>query len=190
MYPQNRQRKSYSNSYRHGVLIANYVEDIYGKDLQNNFANEKPKFKPTTEAMDQYSWPQLSSKHIKPATNDMTLKCNSNFDLNLNFTKKNAEDYFSLVSNVREYDLQDKNKFLPEQNKVDNMTSRLMASKTGSQIIDNINNETQTRLKNLHETDSNSLLYTKRSGLVKNLLFGHGLEQNNFNKNEYASTYQ
>lgn len=185
-------RKGYSNPYRHGVLMGNFVEDIIGQDLKQNFEaestqaqyshNANPVYQ--SEKMDAFQWPQLKEQHIKYPGNDLTMKCNSNFDLNIDFTKKNIEDYLRLEEKNK-YELNDKNIFLPGQIKAENDINNM----TGMSNQKDINMETQNILKNYHVNDSRGVLFTKKSGLVKNLFFGHG-DQRNFDKNEYSSTYK
>ena len=66
--------------------------------------------------------------------------------------------------------------------------SDLMKKYNNQKIDDNICGQTQSKLKQDHLQDSRGILYTKKSGLVKNLFFGHG-DQKNFEKKEYATTY-
>jgi len=183
-------RKDYNNQYRHGVLIGNFAEDIIGEDLKLKHDNEyvdKKYF--VTETKEQFIWPQLKDNHVKNPGNDLTLKCNSNFDLNIDFNAKNIEDYLKLQG-VNEFELKDKNVFLPSQLKAENSARKLEENRTGFIETNTINRETQNMLKNFHQQDANGLLFTKKSGLVKNLFFGHGMDQRKFENNEYASTYQ
>ena len=80
------------NPYRHGVLIGNFVEDIFGTDLQKRFRSESqgPSTKkfPISEMVDKYRWPQHRQMDVITPGNDLTMPCNSNFDLNIDFTKK------------------------------------------------------------------------------------------------------
>lgn len=180
-------RKTYNNPYRHGVLIGNYSEDIFGQDIKKQKENQEvDKRDYVSEKMEQYQWPELKEQHIKEPCNDLTSKHTSNFDLNIDFTKKNLEDYMTLQSsNV--FELHDKNRFLPGQIKEEYLTKKL----TG-QISENkdIFTETQKMLNNFHQKDTRALLFTKKTGLVKNLFFAHGVDQKKFGENEYASTYQ
>ena len=83
-----------------------------------------------------------------------------------------------------EYQMNNKNAFLKGQI----VSSDLMKKHNGEKIDDNIRGQTQSKLKQDHLQDSRGILYTKKSGLVKNLFFGHG-DQKNFEKSEYATTY-
>ena len=57
-----------------------------------------------------------------------------------------------------------------------------------NQIIqkENIITQSQNALGQLNAKDANRILFTKKSGLSGNLLFGHG-DQNTFNQNNMAS---
>jgi hypothetical protein len=136
--------------------------------------------------MEQYEWPVLKEKHIEEPGNDLTSKHTSNFDLNIDFTKKNLEDYMTLQS-TNEFELQDKNKFLPGQIKEEYLTKKM----TGELPSENdVYTRTQDMLKSFHQKYTRALLFTKKTGLVKNLFFVHGIYQKKFGNNEYASTYQ
>jgi hypothetical protein len=187
-------RKGYNNPYRHGVLIGNYSEDIFGEDLKHKY-EQGIKKNYVSETMDKFQWPKLNIDDIKVPGNDLTMGCNSNFDLNIDFNNKNVEDYLKLQENFdkkqREYDLNDKNEFLKNQIKANVQEKKLVAT-TNPEFTQekDIKSETQDMLKVFHQKDSNGLLYTKNYGLVKHLFYGHGPDQNKFKSNEYASTYQ
>ena len=181
-------KKTYINPYRDGVLIGNFVEDLIGSDLRKKHEEDERKDKTKlykSEAMAQYEWPKLQEHHIKVPGNDLTMKCNSHFDLNIDFNKKNISDYMNLQHlTENEYQMNNKNLYLREQI----VSSDLMKKYNNEKIDDNIRGQTQSKLKQDHLQDSRGILYTKKSGLVKNLFFGHG-DQKNFEKNEYATTY-
>ena len=181
-------KKSYINPYRHGVLIGNFVEDIVGEDLKQKYENDDKLNKTNaiiSESKNQFSWPKLREDHIKVPGNDLTMKCNSNFDLNIDFTKKNLADYKNLQHlTENEYQMNNKNLYLKNQI----IASDLIKRCDGTSPDNNIRTQTQSKLKEDHLNDSRGILYTKKSGLVKNLFFGHG-SQKNFEKNEYATTY-
>ena len=180
-------RKSYTNPYRHGVLIGNYSEDIYGEDLKKQKESQLvDRSHYVSEKMDQYSWPMLKEQHIKEPGNDFTSKNTSNFDLNIDFSKKNLEDYLTLHSS-NDYELKDKNKFLPGQIREEFLTKKM--SEEAPEEKD-VHSETQKMLKTFHQKDTRARLFTKKTGLVNTLFFAHGPEQKNFGNNEYASTYQ
>jgi len=181
-------KKTYINPYRDGVLIGNFVEDLIGTDLRTKHEEDETKDKSKfykSETMEQFEWPKLSERDIKVPGNDLTMKCNSNFDLNIDFNKKNISDYMNLQHlTENEYQMNNKNLYLKGQI----VSSDLMKKYNNEKIDDNIRGQTQSKLKQDHLHDSRGILYTKKSGLVKNLFFGHG-DQKNFEKNEYATTY-
>ena len=181
-------KKSYINPYQHGVLIGNFVEDIIGDDLtqkyEKNVKSDKSK-QFISESKANFAWPKLSEDHIKVPGNDLTMKCNSNFDLNIDFNKKNVGDYLNLQHlTENEYQMNNKNLYLKNQI----IASDLIYKHNDPNKEDNIRSQTQSKLKEDHLNDSRGILYTKKSGLVKNLFFGHG-DQKNFEKNQYATTY-
>lgn len=194
-------KKTYINPYRNGVLIGNFVEDLIGEDLQKkhsetdnqntqNNQNNKNQSKSIenfykSETKDQFEWPKLKPENIQVPGNDLTMKCNSNFDLNIDFNKKNIKDYLNLQHlTENEYQMNNKNLYLKGQIESADLTKKYNNEK----LDDNIRGQTQSKLKQDHLQDSRGILYTKKSGLVKNLFFGHG-DQKNFEKNEYATTY-
>jgi hypothetical protein len=183
-------RNEYKNPYRHGVCIGNYVEDTFGEDLKK--LQETQSINPkiyTSESKDRYRWPELKENQMRDRGNNLTKNHNSNFDLNIDLTPKNVEDYLKL-HNTNYFQLKDKNSFLTDQIKTESQIKKFQETMTGISTQNDILSETQTKLKSFHQNDARGLLDTGKSGLVKNLYFGHGLDQNNFTKNEYASTYQ
>ncbi len=180
-------RTSYNNPYRHGVLIGNFVEDTFGKDLTQILETKEEKTK-LSEFQEKYKWPKLKEENVKNFGNDLTRNNNLNLDLNIDFTKKNIEDYASL-QNPNPYSLEDKNSFLPGQIEYETQRKKFVENLASEEDF-NITSETQRMLKNFHQKDTRESLFTKKSGLVRNLFFGHGMDQNKFDKNEYASTYQ
>jgi hypothetical protein len=187
MFNQNH-RKAYVNPYRQGVLIGNYSEDKFGQDLRvKQEAEEHNVKKNFSETQDKYRWPDKNIKDIISPGNDITLPSNSNFDLNIDFTKKNVEDYMKLQEKLYSgYELNDKNIFLPSEIKAE----REMKKYSDGFIEHTVSNETQDMLKKYHEYDTNGVLYSKKSGLVKSLFFGHNVDQNKFNHCEYSTTYE
>ena len=89
-----------------------------------------------------------------------------------------------------EFELQDKNIFMPGQIKAEILTKRMNETLSGVVEAKDVNSETQRMLKDFHQRDTRAVLYTKKTGLVKKLFFGHGIDQTKFDSNEYASTYQ
>ncbi len=181
-------KKNYINPYRHGVLIGNFVEDTIGEDLKVKYDLEKKNDKSDnyiSETTANFSWPKLKDHHIKVPGNDLTMKCNSNFDLNIDFNKKNVSDYMNLQHlTENEYQMNNKNLYLKNQIIAADITNKF----TNENLQDNIRSQTQSKLKEDHLKDSRGILYTKKSGLVKNLFFGHG-DQKYFEKNQYGTTY-
>ena len=121
------------NPYRTGVLIGNYVEDMYGLDLKENYKrsqsynlkslkyNEDQKNNKIniSEHDDKYRWPYFSKEQLHNRGNELTMTCTSNFDLNIDFNRKNVQDFMTL-SKANEYVLDNKNAFLPDEVKVEN----------------------------------------------------------------------
>ena len=191
-------RKEYVNPYRTGVKIGNYNEDLYGKELKERYKNEhtNPRMY-MSETMDNFRWPRLQKRDIHYPGNEMTMSQNSNFDLNLEVSKSNVEDYIKLQQKNAPYILKDKNKFLVEQLNEDQLQKTIDKNNCIEQGIqppqvsneEKLTDEMQKILGKYHIKDTNGLLYTKNQGLAPNLLFGHG-DQKNFTKNQYATTYQ
>lgn len=181
-------KKNYINPYRNGVLIGNFVEEMIGTDLKQKYQIEEGMDKSqnfVSESQAQFQWPKLSEDHIQVPGNDLTMKCNSNFDLNIDFNKKNIFDYMNLQHlTENEYQMNNKNLYLKNQIRAADITNK----NNNPFIEENIRSQTQSKLKQDHLNDSRGILYTKKSGLVKNLFFGHG-KQKDFEKNEYATTY-
>lgn len=185
------QRRGNYNPYRQGVLIANFVEEIYGQDLKTKYRNEgeETKLPPISEFTDKYTRPELSRRDIKVPGNELTMTCNSNFDLNIDFNKKNCEDFLKLAKD-NEFVLDNKNAFLPNEIKSEFQMKTFNETMSGKANPQDICNETQKRLKGFHINDTTGVLYTRKMGLDNKLLFGHGLNQRNFDKNEFSSTYK
>ena len=193
------------NPYRTGVLIGNYVEDMYGLDLKqkytkhsksqscnlrnnNNCLNESQKTNPNiSEHMDKFRWPYFTKEHLHNPGNELTMTCTSNFDLNIDFNRKNVQDFMTL-SKPNEYVLDNKNAFLPDEVKVENNQKLNEELKQGIISPPTVFSETQRALKQNHINDTNGFLYTRKNGLENKLLFGHGC-QKLFNKNDLASVY-
>ena len=115
------------NPYRTGVLIGNYVEDMYGLDLKEKYKRNNS-LTPTynlknpifyenqknstniSEHTDKYRWPHFSKEQLHNRGNELTMTCTSNFDLNIDFNRKNVQDFMTL-SKANEYVLDNKNAF-------------------------------------------------------------------------------
>lgn len=194
------------NPYRSGVLIGNYVEDMYGLDHKNiykfksapqsptqdsknkfYFRNECTKNQNISEMTDKYRWPKFSKEMLHNPGNELTMTCTSNFDLNIDFNRKNVQDFMTL-SKANEYVLDNKNAFLPDEVKVETFQKLNEDLKKGIITPPSVFSETQKALKQNHINDTNGFLYTRKSGLDSKLLFGHGC-QKNFKKNDLASVY-
>ena len=165
--------KEYKNPFRQGVLIGNYSEDMFGKDHQlKHHCGNATKTVYETEAMAQFKKHPVLDIHRTDFGNDMTMKHNSNFDLNIDF-----ENLKNCSAN-QELTLKNKNNFNPNQ---------VMSLKSSD---DELTKNIQAKLYEQHLKESKGLLFTKKSGLVKNLFFGHSLNHRDMNYNEYASTYE
>ena len=194
------------NPYRSGVLIGNYVEDMYGFDHKYKYKSQtNPKSQNYTpknnlylrekshknqnisEMTDKYRWPKFSKEMLHNPGNELTMTCTSNFDLNIDFNRKNVQDFMTL-SKANEYVLDNKNAFLPDEVKVENFQKLNEDMKKGIITPPSVFSETQKALKLNHINDTNGFLYTRKSGLNSKLLFGHGC-QKNFKKNDLASVY-
>ena len=195
------------NPYRTGVLIGNYVEDMYGLDhklaYRNNISNpqspslcknklcfhknENQKNQIISEHSDRFRWPTFSKEMLHNPGNELTMTCTSNFDLNIDFNRKNVQDFMTL-SKANEYVLDNKNAFLPDEVKVENFQKLNEDIIKGIITPPSVFSETQRALKQNHIKDTNGFLYTRKNGLDSKLLFGHGC-QKNFKKNDLASVY-
>ena len=178
-----------SNPYRSGVLIGNYVEDMFGLDLKQKYGNNLRRSADCTglsESQDNYRWPKYSLKQLGQPGNDLTMSCNMNYDLNIDFSRKNPEE-FKTLSKFNEYSLDNKNIFMPDEIKILKYQKSLEDEKNGVIQKENIITQSQNALSQINAKDASTLLYTKKAGLSGNLLFGHG-QQNKFNKNSLVST--
>ncbi len=191
------------NPYRTGVLIGNYVEDMYGLDLKQKYKrnSQTPTYHLRTEInyentknnnyisehTDRFRWPQFSKEQLHNRGNELTMTCTSNFDLNIDFNRKNVQDFMTL-SKANEYVLDNKNAFLPDEVKVENNQKLDEEIKQGIIKPPTVFSETQRALKHNHIKDTNGILYTRKNGLENKLLIGHGC-QKLFNKNDLASVY-
>ena len=178
-----------SNPYRSGVLIGNYVEDMFGLDLKQKYGNNLRRSADCnglSESQDNFRWPKYSLKQLGQPGNDLTMSCNMNYDLNIDFSRKKPEE-FKTLSKFNEYSLDNKNIFMPDEIKILKYQKSLEDEKNGVIQKENIITQSQNALSQINAKDSSTLLYTKKAGLSGNLLFGHG-QQNKFNKNSLVST--
>ncbi len=173
--------KNFQNPYRSGVFIGNFVEDIYGNDLIKQYdkaPNTSTQW--VSEARASYKKPLKVEDHRNKG-NDMTMKYNSNLDLNIDFTKKNLTEIIKEEeTRMKDYDLVDKNKFLKSQ----------LPTVLPQDFRPDLKTETQKMLQHYHQKDAHGLLYTKKYGLAKNLYLSHGLNQYKFGENDYSSAYE
>ncbi len=180
------------NPYRHGVLLHNYVEDTFGTDLQKDYIKKSKRPLtadqiPISEFTDKYRWPRLSKEQLYNPGNELTMTCTSNFDLDIDFTRKNINDFMGLAKKNK-YVLDNKNIFLPIELQSEYLSKKYEDEQNGILNEDNIYNQTQKALKKNHMKDAMGILYSRINGLTGNLLFGHGC-QKNFKKNDLASVY-
>ena len=180
------------NPYRHGVLLHNYVEDTFGQDLQKAYIKKSKRPLtadqiPISEFTDKYRWPRLTKEQLYNPGNELTMTCTSNFDLDIDFTRKNINDFMGLAKKNK-YVLDNKNAFLPIEVQSEYLSKKYEEEQNGILNEDNIYNQTQRALKKDHMKDAMGVLYSRVNGLTGNLLFGHGC-QKNFGKNQFASTY-
>ena len=177
-----------ANPYRSGVLIGNYVEDMFGLDLKKKYGNNLRRsadFNALTESQDNYRWPKYALKQLGQPGNDLTMSCNMNYDLNIDFTRNKLED-FKTLSKPNEYSLDNKNVFMPDEIKIMKYQKSLEDEKNNIIQKESIETQSQNALSQLNAKDASTILFTKKSGLSGNLMFGHG-QQNTFNKNSLVS---
>lgn len=185
-------KKDYINPYRHGVYIGNFVEDIFGQDLKKKHEVTEQNIKDPknylSEMKDKYRYPSLDPKHIKIEKNDLTSGHNSNYDLNIDFTKQTIQQLREQLEREEndKYLLKDKNIFLANQVKSISEHDKLTGANRQEQGIET---EIERKLQTFNESDARGLLYTKRSGLSNTLLKEHGSENTRRNK-EFSSIYK
>ena len=178
-----------SNPYRSGVLIGNYVEDMFGLDLKQKYGNNLRRSAGCfglSESQDNYRLPKYTLKQLGQTGNDLTMSCNMNYDLNIDFSRNKPEE-FKTLSKFNEYSLDNKNIFMPDEIKIMKYQKSLEDEKNGVVQKENIITQSQNALSQINARDASTLLFSKKTGLSGNLLFGHG-QQNNFNKNSLVST--
>ena len=172
-----------TNPYRSGVLIGNYVEDMFGLDLRKRYSN--PRYTQNiSETKEQFRWPVYSPEQLGKPGNDMTMSCNMNYDLNIDFKRNKLEDFNPLIK-PSEVNL-NKNIFLPDEIKIMKYQKSLEDQKNNIIPKDTMESQTQNALGQINAKDASNILFTKKTGLSGNLLFGHG-DQNKFDKNDLAS---
>ena len=135
------------NPYRHGVLLHNYVEDTFGTDLQKAYINKSKRPLtadqiPISEFTDKYRWPRLTKEQLYNPGNELTMTCTSNFDLDIDFTRKNINDFMGLAKKNK-YVLDNKNAFLPIEVQSEYLTKKYEEEQNGIPKEDNIYDQTQ-----------------------------------------------
>ena len=172
-----------TNPYRSGVLIGNYVEDMFGLDLRKRYSNPN-RTRNISETKAQFRWPVYSPEQLGKTGNDLTMSCNMNYDLNIDFKRNKLEDFNPLIK-PSEVNL-NKNIFLPDEIKIVKYQKSLEDQKNNIIPKDTMESQTQNALGQINAKDACNILFTKKTGLSGNLLFGHG-DQNKFDKNDLAS---
>lgn len=174
---QNNTRKNRVDPFRHGVLIGNYVEDLYGQDLAKKYYtnNDSETKNWKTESQNKFQWPNSNDQTVKKS--EAILKINiSNYDLNTDFAKKS-------INQPTTQNYNDQNYKLPEKNTIKDYKKTYSVDKT-------VASEGQRMLNKFHQQDCDGVFFTKKSGLVRDLFLGHGLDQHKFKDNEFSSTYK
>ena len=175
------------NPYRSGVLIGNYVEDMFGLDLKQKYGNLNRSSDLTgmSEKQDQYRWPRYSLEQLGQTGNDLTMSCNMNYDLNIDFSRNKPED-FKALKKFNEYSLDNKNIFMPDEMRIMKYQKSLEDEKNNIIRKETMESQSQNALSKINAKDASTILFTKKTGLSGNLLFGHG-GLNSFNKNSLVS---
>ena len=174
------------NPYRSGVLIGNYVEDMFGLDLKQKYGKLSTSYNNLSEHRDQFRWPIYTKEQLTSPGNDLTMSCTMNYDLNIDFKKNSTKDYENF-GKIPTSTL-DKNAFLPDEIKMQSYLKQLEDEKNCTVAKENVEDITNNTLRRLNANDAGTILFTKKTGLSGNLLFGHG-EQNKFDRNDLASVY-
>ena len=180
-------KKDFVNPYRTGVLIGNYNEDLFGKELNERYKNTKVDPKNyLSESRDKFRWPESSEKDIGKPGNDMTMSHNSNFDLNIVLSNSDFDDYVKLYQKniTNPYILDDKNKYTTEELEAQQRLEIAKHLKKEPNLIDEI----QKSLGRSIVKDTNGIFVTKKEGIHSHLIMGHGSECG-WKKGEYSSIY-
>lgn len=195
-------KKEYLNPYRHGVLIANYVEDIYGLDLINSYRNFKIDNKQyVSETREKFCNPKyIINKNVKEESNRKP-----NFDLNIDFNKKTMSDINDQIKqNIinrdnriklinKNSEIEDKSKLLDLSSKDSKLEDFLINAKRNNTLSNysdyssEVQNQVGKQVEGFAKKDLVGLYFTTRSGLANNLLRGHGPFQNKWSKTEHVS---
>ena len=173
------------NPYRHGVLMGNFVEDNFGMDLQKRYQIEsnvqgrghKKPF-PISEFTDKYRWPVKGSEQFLFSQDEMARTNTSGFDRNIDFTITDCNYYTKLLKGDKS---KNGNDLLSKDN---NSSDRNNSNSAGQGLA---NNEDMSRKR--FAMTAQGFFPRKHNDLSANLLLGHGLNQQDWKKTEYASTY-
>ena len=94
------------NPYRDGVLMGNFVEDNFGKDLQKKYNTgstlqssgwyKKPF--PISEFTDKYTWPIKGKESLMLPKDEKIKANNAYFNKNIDFTKTDCNYYIKQLS--------------------------------------------------------------------------------------------
>lgn len=171
------------NPYRTGVLIGNYFEDNFGKELINkystvsnfNFVPKKriPNDKYLSETTDKFRWPEIkSTKNYGPSLQHPG-STGQNFNFNIDFRKKYIKDYMDTLKNIEPI-YSNKYPLIPERLENEKNSELLMSG--ASKVTD------ETNLG--HKKRSVTCDHEVRS----NILFGHGC-QKKFETNDLNTFY-
>ena len=176
------------NPYRSGVLIGNYVEDMFGLDLKQKYGNlgKSTEFTGISEKQDKYRYPSYTKEQLGRVGNDLTMPCNMNYDLNIDFTKKNPED-FKNMPEFNENSLENKNIFMPDEIRITKYLQNIENEKNNMIPKGTVESQAHDALSQINANEASKLLFTKKTGLNGNLLFGHGC-QKKFTTSSLVST--
>ena len=207
------------NPYRDGVLMGNFVEDNFGKDLERKYQTgstlnsgrfyQKPF--PISEFTDKYRWPVKGKEQYLFSLDEMSRTNTSGFNRNIDFTITDCNYYTKLLkgdkgkngSNIPSKDnnsgninSNNNNTQQPQGNGVNinaNNGNVVSNDKLSNQMNNNYiqqgpaNNGDMTKKR--FAMTAQGFFPRKNNDLSANLLLGHGLNQQDWKKTEYASTY-
>ena len=173
-------KKDFLNPYKHGVLIGNYVEDIFGQDLVKKYQIEKEYSNYISETTDKFKNPCLvPNKNIRVTPQE---KVKPNFDFNINFSKKTIQDIKDQI------DLQDKQADhlqLSASNLSISQREKIMEK--FQELPEEIKHDLKPQVEKFVNKDLVGLYFTNKTGLANHLLKGHGPNQENFKSRENIS---
>lgn len=173
-------RKEYVNPYRHGTLIGNYVEDMFGQDLLLKYKSSKPYTNYISESMDQYRNPNsIVNKNIKETPNE---KLKPDFDFNIDFSKTTMED---IRKQIDLNEKKEKKEKCEGNDLVTNQSHHVIQNLI--HVPDQMKNTLQPEISKFIKEDLKGLYFTSQSGIASHLLKGHGKNQSDLSKSEYYS---